>query len=246
MSSITFATLDDDLQVKLYQFCLPSMQKKLYLSSKKISELGQKPNTFIVKDICFRDDDAVPEDVYELKNAVIDVRRSLGLEKIGMVDMAKMVQYFEFNHTYFGIWHSQVDKNLMKYFANPRIVGCDVDYTLSFVYVLRIMPTVEYLTYRDILPRQWEQKLLKWKQRAKLKRFCLYPSEINDFHALWNFINRQTSEFEMVLEEGNFDEDELFQYFSPLKGNERGKKRVLCIKSSNESPEINVTPKIIH
>uniref|UniRef100_A0AC34Q4U5 Uncharacterized protein n=1 Tax=Panagrolaimus sp. JU765 TaxID=591449 RepID=A0AC34Q4U5_9BILA len=240
-----FNELEQKLQVRFYQICPPFIRKRLYSASKCISGLGEKPSTFIVRDIRFCDDEVVPEGVYDWKNAVIDVRRAIGLGKIGELDMKKMVRHFDFHHIYFGLWHSIVDKKLMKYFANSRIIGCDVDYSVSFPYITRTVSAVEYLTYRDILSKDWEKKLMKWNEKArKLKRLCIYPSEINDFGVLAEFMNARDHGFEMVLEEGSFDENELYKYFQPLKGNEIRRKKLLIIKPSDDSPEIKVTPKI--
>uniref|UniRef100_A0AC34QPA6 DUF38 domain-containing protein n=1 Tax=Panagrolaimus sp. JU765 TaxID=591449 RepID=A0AC34QPA6_9BILA len=196
LPTITFQNLDLVLKRQFYQRCFPVIRRKLWLSSKKTSNLGEKPKTYGTTNAVFKEIEECPCKLFDENVVIILLNTKENLYHIVFKDIFNLnlnflKQIFEFQVYYFCFENSTVSNQQLKSFL-PRHV--------SYL----------YFGYSNIDCEQIIDHL------PNLKRLVITSPQgkLTDVKTLYNFIQHLPRiDFGCKIEEMTVDKKELFKYF---------------------------------
>lgn len=205
--------MDYLLKKELYKKSFPVIRKKLWLSSKKTSNLGKKPKTYIVTYAEFEHGDEKNSYSKFNKNDVLLFCGAIKIHHMKNWNYIETGRIFEFENKKIDLLNCYFSSENLKLFFHSNVVEIHIfSGKIDMKTVLDLAPNLQVLHLCYWPPENWEHVL--FKSNLKLNYLHENQNKIIDIKVLHDFLKRQLPGFEWVIFDGESIERNLWKYFN--------------------------------
>lgn len=215
---ISFPKFNYVMKRRFYEISYPVIRRKLWLSSKRTSYLGEKPKMYPARDIELGSNPELYSDlkvdISSTENIVIEAKYFAHLRDMIPDDLIYLSRYVEFNNQTLTVENSELSLEDMKCISNPNVLcvtfrNTNFDFSILMKFLCKL-PNMDCLRYDDILEDGWEYDLTGLE--SKLEVLYVSPKKITNFEVLANLC-RNGTHIRMLNCCPTFDVNKLEKFF---------------------------------